>query len=208
MLAVYDPRARYLTGLGAPDPRRMPFHPSAAYAAAGFRPAAMMSRRRRMAFLAAYDPRVRYLTGLGQDPTTLDTTVGGVVPYLPPPIPPQSDQGPILVYGPSSPAAPPVIDGGGGGTIPIYTVNLPLPPGTVPAAPGQPVVVAGGRTMPAVAGQAVPAPGYAVNAQGQVVPTSATSWWSGTTLGISNSMLTIGLSGIGLLAMLSSGRRR
>lgn len=56
MLATYDPRHRYLTGLGAPRRRA--------------------SRRRLFGLGAHYDPRHRYLTGFGQDggsdiPTTL-----------------------------------------------------------------------------------------------------------------------------------------
>lgn len=164
----FNPRQRYLTGLGILSPRQM-------------RHAMRMSR------LGAFNPRARYLTGLrlGQDDgSDFDYTQA-------------NDVSPVVPTFTPVAAAAPAVPGIDSNAI-NWNAAMPLE-ATAPSA----------GTLINSIGQAVATIGKAGVVQPlTAAPASSASWFSGTTLGISNSTLLIGVGALAFLAMLSSGGRR
>jgi len=167
-LGNFNPRQRYLTGLGILSPRQM-------------------RHQMRLSRLGAFDPRRRYLRGLGQD-SDFDYTESNDISPVVPPFTPVANPAPVI-----------------GGT-----TYLPLPTaGISPTGPSSGILTSGGLPVASIgaAGQIVPLVAGAAAA----APASSASFWSGSTLGLPNSTLILGLGGIALLALLaggSSGRSR
>lgn len=177
---AYDPRSRYLTGLGV----------VAAKTAAFRMPSAQrltllpMSRRRRMA-LAGYDPRARYLTGLrglGQGDDTSDILAAGAAAMqTEAPIPSPSFTAAL------SPAAP--------------APDLSLPSA---AAPALPAGTYGSVVAPNTSVTYTPTGGMVINVPQPAAAAAAPSFFSSSTAGIPNTLILFGLGGIVLLAAMSA----
>lgn len=187
----YDPRARYLTGLGSPGPAKITaLHVPPAYAALAARPMPQMSRRKRLA-LYGYDPRRRYLAALGQDegdtgPQNFDWSTAGAINTGSAPLP----STPADIY-PLAPAPAEVAY-----TSPTASVLPATGAIAVPSPTGSSAIV-------------LPAAGLPASANPSSVSASA-SWLSTPSSvfgGVSNGLVLLGLGGVALLALFSSRRR-
>jgi hypothetical protein len=193
MSLSFDPRARYLTGLGAGPSAR-----------------SLVGRRRyNRNFIGAFDPRRRYLSGpakhgwglrgLGDDGSGFDVTYSA-------PLPTQLGPDPIYSAPPATPIPflPTLFPTAGGGTTTAYTPSAPpinfIPTGSVPAPPtaAQISMAATGAKplVPSILGPAVAAP--------------APSWFAqqNPTLGISNSTLALGFGFLLVVMVAGSGGKR
>lgn len=185
---AFNPRKRYLSALGNPAAARGPavFHVPApqAHLIAAAAGGGTRSRRR----LRGYDPRARYLTGFGQDSTDTGTPAFDWNTAIQ-----QMDTSPPVSASPDynviTPASPPNL------TLPIssQTPGSFVPAGTYGsvATPGTSVTYTPSGSMVLN----VPAP-------------AGSSFWSGSTLGLPNTIVLAGLGGIALLALLSSSKGR
>jgi hypothetical protein len=163
-LGAFNPRQRYLTGLGILSPRQM-------------------RHQLRLARMGAFNPRARYLTGprMGQDDSDFDYTESNDVSPIVPTFTPLANP---------APAIPDVI------TAPFA---LPSPSSYLGPTSG---------TLLNTIGQAVATIGKAGVVQPLTAAPSSASWFSGTTAGIANSTLLLGVGAIALLALLASGGGR
>ena len=182
MISAYDPRVRYLHGLGAGPSAR-----------------ALVGRRRyNRLFIGAYDPRRRYLSGrgLGDDGSGIDVSYSA-------PLPTQLGPDPMYSYAGSEPPIPflPTITG-----TETYTPSAPpinfVPAGSVPAPPtaAQISMAASGAKplVPSIVGPTA-------------APAALSPGWFGQTnptLGISNSTLMLGFGFLLVVMVAGSGGKR
>ena len=160
----FNPRQRYLTGMGILSPRQM-------------------RHQLRMGRLGAFDPRRRYLRGLGQDGSDFDYTESNDISPVIPPFTPVANPAPVI-----------------GGT-----TYLPLPTASLgPTGPTSGILTSGGLPVASIgsAGQIVP-----LTTGVTAAPASSASFWSGSTMGLPNSALVLGLGAIALLALAGGSSR-
>jgi hypothetical protein len=189
MTMAFDPRARYLTGLGAGPSAR-----------------SLVGRRRyNRNFIGAFDPRRRYLSGPAKHGWGL-RGMGDDIPIDVAPLPTQL--GPDPIYSTISTETPipflPTLFGSPSGTAVAYQPSAPpinfVPTGSVPTPPTAAQIsmaASGVRPLtPSILGPAVAAP--------------APSWFAqqNPTLGISNSTLALGFGFLLVVMVAGSGGKR